>query len=606
MAFVAGAALACVDCSIGGAEHTAVAVTIDNFMFESGALTVKAGTTVTWTNRDDIPHTVASKDRAVQVEGDGHRRDVFVHIHDTGRVQLFLLLASAHDGNHRGRGDGGERRFAMMLAGRRRSDSAERAVRTMAGDVHDPERARRFRDAALPHLDEVYTLARYLLRNAADADDAVQECYLRALKHFDTFRGGADPAVAVRHPAQRLQRRPTRSAASPARTRRRRRAAAVERAAGDAGDAMCCASATTQSIRGMVERAAGCVPRGDRAARDQRSVLSRDRRDRRRAGRHGDVAAGARPLDAARGLAGGRGEGSHDDVRRSQGAAARADRRRARCRPRARGRGACRRLPALRRGASRSFARCARRWPARTCASPRRRRCARGSRRRCRLRVARAPRRRGARCCKGFAFGTALSAAAAAGVVFVVTRSDEDERMLGDVVSAHLRSLQADASDRCAVDRPATVKPGSTAGRRAPPVIDLTAQGFTWSAGGSTIIDGKPVAAIVYRRGATSSICSSRGRERRPRRRAAARRVQGFNMRRWSDQGMRFIAISDIGADELRDFHVQVRGGVARGRVSYRPACVNRVVPSRSMRGSRSTSQDRYSFMASVVLPARS
>ncbi|MEA2980711.1 MAG: hypothetical protein QOF91_289 [Alphaproteobacteria bacterium] len=61
----------------------------------------------------------------------------------------------------------------------------------MAGDVHDPERARRFRDAALPHLDEVYTLARYLLRNASDAEDAVQECYLRALRHFDTFRGGA-------------------------------------------------------------------------------------------------------------------------------------------------------------------------------------------------------------------------------------------------------------------------------------------------------------------------------------------------------------------------------------------------------------------------------
>lgn len=60
----------------------------------------------------------------------------------------------------------------------------------MAGDVNDPERARRFRDAAVPHLDAVYTLSRYLLRNAADAEDAVQECYLRALKHFDTFRGG--------------------------------------------------------------------------------------------------------------------------------------------------------------------------------------------------------------------------------------------------------------------------------------------------------------------------------------------------------------------------------------------------------------------------------
>jgi RNA polymerase sigma-70 factor (ECF subfamily) len=55
----------------------------------------------------------------------------------------------------------------------------------------DAERGRRFREAALPHLDDVYTLARYLLRNASDAEDAVQECYLRALKHFDTYRGPA-------------------------------------------------------------------------------------------------------------------------------------------------------------------------------------------------------------------------------------------------------------------------------------------------------------------------------------------------------------------------------------------------------------------------------
>jgi RNA polymerase sigma-70 factor (ECF subfamily) len=63
---------------------------------------------------------------------------------------------------------------------------------TMAGyadDAHD--RARRFRDAALPYLDDVYTLARYLMRNAADAEDAAQECYLRAFRHFDTYRGPA-------------------------------------------------------------------------------------------------------------------------------------------------------------------------------------------------------------------------------------------------------------------------------------------------------------------------------------------------------------------------------------------------------------------------------
>jgi RNA polymerase sigma-70 factor (ECF subfamily) len=52
------------------------------------------------------------------------------------------------------------------------------------------DKAQRFRAAALPYLDDVYTLARYLLRNPADAEDAAQECYLRAFRHFETFRGG--------------------------------------------------------------------------------------------------------------------------------------------------------------------------------------------------------------------------------------------------------------------------------------------------------------------------------------------------------------------------------------------------------------------------------
>ncbi len=57
--------------------------------------------------------------------------------------------------------------------------------------LNDPDKARRFRELTLPHLDDVYTLARYLLRDASDAEDAVQECYLRALKHFDSYRGPA-------------------------------------------------------------------------------------------------------------------------------------------------------------------------------------------------------------------------------------------------------------------------------------------------------------------------------------------------------------------------------------------------------------------------------
>ncbi|MEQ1353129.1 MAG: cupredoxin family copper-binding protein [Candidatus Acidiferrum sp.] len=38
-------------------------VKIDNFSFGPGTLTVPVGTTVTWTNRDDIPHTVVSTDK---------------------------------------------------------------------------------------------------------------------------------------------------------------------------------------------------------------------------------------------------------------------------------------------------------------------------------------------------------------------------------------------------------------------------------------------------------------------------------------------------------------------------------------------------------------
>ena len=46
------------------AEGTPNSVTIDNFFFNPGTITVKAGTAVTWTNRDDIPHGIASANNA--------------------------------------------------------------------------------------------------------------------------------------------------------------------------------------------------------------------------------------------------------------------------------------------------------------------------------------------------------------------------------------------------------------------------------------------------------------------------------------------------------------------------------------------------------------
>ena len=46
-----------------------------------------------------------------------------------------------------------------------------------------------FDQQIVPHLAAALTLARYLLRESADAEDAVQEAYLQAIRHFGGFRG---------------------------------------------------------------------------------------------------------------------------------------------------------------------------------------------------------------------------------------------------------------------------------------------------------------------------------------------------------------------------------------------------------------------------------
>ena len=52
----------------------------------------------------------------------------------------------------------------------------------------------RFEERVVPLMDDAYTLARYLVRDEHDAQDIVQEAYLRAWRYFATFRGGDERA----------------------------------------------------------------------------------------------------------------------------------------------------------------------------------------------------------------------------------------------------------------------------------------------------------------------------------------------------------------------------------------------------------------------------
>ena len=98
----------------------------------------------------------------------------------------------------------------------------------------------------------------------------------------------------------------------------------------------------------------------------------------------------------------------------------------------------------------------------------------------------------------------------------------------------------------------------------APPVVDLTAQGFTLVGGRLDFIDGEPAAAIVYRRrkhvinlfiaeqrGSMPSIIGT-----------AATTVNGYNVRHWTKGGLAFWAVSDVAPDELDEFVAKIAAAV--------------------------------------------
>ena len=164
---------------------------------------------------------------------------------------------------------------------------------------------------------------------------------------------------------------------------------------------------------------------------------------------------------------------------------------------------------------------------------------------------------------RGFAMGSAVSALAATLLVAVVVRHDDQQMIESEIVSAHLRSLQPNhLIDVVSTDQH-TVKPWFNGKLDvSPPVIDLTAQGFTLIGGRLDYVDARAIGAVVYKRRQhviNLFVAQTGNTERRG---ARIDTVQGFNIRHWSDRGLNYWAVSDLAKDELAEFGEKFEGAM--------------------------------------------
>lgn len=155
-----------------------------------------------------------------------------------------------------------------------------------------------------------------------------------------------------------------------------------------------------------------------------------------------------------------------------------------------------------------------------------------------------------------FAAAAAIAAAVllGAGLTLFLRMPSADDRLATEVVANHARSLLAEhLVDVASTDRH-TVKPWFQ-GRTdfAPPVIDLAEHGFALVGGRLDVLDGRTVAALVYRR--RQHVINlfvwptdDRAGE------VKESSLRGYQMVRWTDSGLRFWAVSDLNAGELAEF----------------------------------------------------
>jgi len=171
-----------------------------------------------------------------------------------------------------------------------------------------------------------------------------------------------------------------------------------------------------------------------------------------------------------------------------------------------------------------------------------------------------APRRRPAWQPLALAASVLLTVLLAGGVGYVGSLVGPQDRLIQQAVDGHVRSLQAEHLTDVASSDQHTVKPWFD-GRldSAPPVRDFTLEGFPLVGGRLDYLDGRPVAALVYRHrqhpinlfvgpagasGAGIALATTR---------------QGYNLRHWTAGDLSFWLVSDLDMTELASFEALLR-----------------------------------------------
>ena len=154
----------------------------------------------------------------------------------------------------------------------------------------------------------------------------------------------------------------------------------------------------------------------------------------------------------------------------------------------------------------------------------------------------------------GVAASVALVLVASWGVFRLLARPSADEVLAREVVSNHVRSLMVDHMADVASSDQHTVKPWFNGKLDfSPPVIDLNEKGFALVGGRLDYLDGRAVAALVYQRNKhlINLFISPTDESDRS---ARAEAHQGYNVIHWRQADMSYWAVSDLNANELREF----------------------------------------------------